>query len=112
MLLRAETIIALSLFLGLGISAVVLSIIILSCGRLYHRLSAEARPRRWVLISLLTLFAVFVISFPVWMLWPNFLISRILLFLFSITFFVVGITIKWLTPLVDGYIKRRGWNLR
>jgi O-antigen/teichoic acid export membrane protein len=96
----------------LGISAVVLSVTILRRGKLYHRLRPEARPRRWILISLLFLFAVFAISFPVWMAWPNALISRLLLGLFGLTFFLVGMTIKWLTPLVDSCIKRRGWSLR
>jgi hypothetical protein len=85
---------------------------ILCRGKLYHRLSPEARPRRWVLISLLVLLAVFVIWFPVWITWPNALISRLLLGLFGLTFFTVGMTIKWVAPLVDSYVKRRGWHLR
>ena len=112
MLSYTGTIIVISLVVGLGISAVVLSIIILRRGKLYHRLRPEARPRRWILISLLFLFAVFVIWFPVWMTWPNALISRLLLGLFGVAFFVVAMTIKWLTPLVDSYVKRRGWPLR
>ena len=112
MLSHTGTIIVISLVVGLGISAVVLSIIILRRGNLYHRLRPEARPRRWILISLLFLFAVFVIWFPVWMTWPNALISRLLLGLFGVTFFLVSMTIKWLTPLVDSYVKRRGWPLR
>jgi O-antigen/teichoic acid export membrane protein len=112
MLSRTGTIIVISLVVGLGISAVVLSIIILRRGKLYHRLRPEARPRRWILISLLFLFAVFVIWFPVWITWPNALISRLLLGLFGVTFFLVAMTIKWLTPLVDSYVKRRGWPIR
>jgi hypothetical protein len=112
MLSYTGTIIVISLVVGLGISAVVLSIIILRRGKLYHRLRPEARPRRWILISLLFLSAVFVIWFPVWMTWPNALISRLLLGLFGVAFFVVAMTIKWLTPLVDSYVKRRGWPLR
>jgi hypothetical protein len=112
MLSDTGTIIVVSLVVGLGISAVVLSITMLRRGKLYHRLSPEARPRRWVLISLLVLFAVFVIWFPVWMTWPNALISHLLLGLFAVTSFVVGITIKWLGPLVDAYVRRRGWHLR
>jgi O-antigen/teichoic acid export membrane protein len=112
MLSHTGTIIVLSLVVGLGISAVVLSIIILRRGKLYHRVSPEARPRRWVLISLLVPFGVFVIWFLVWMTWPDALISRLLLGLFAVTFFVVGMTIKWLTPLVDAYVKRSGWHLR
>jgi hypothetical protein len=112
MLSHTGTIIVISLVVGLGISAVALSIIILRRGKLYHRLKSEARPRRWILISLLLLFAEFVIWFPLWITWPNALISRLLLGLFGVTFFVVGMTFKWLTPLVDSYVKRRGWPLR
>jgi MFS family permease len=112
MLSHTGTIIVISLVVALGISAVVLSITILRRGKLYHRLRPEARPRRWIVISLLFLFAVFVIWFPFWMTWPHAIISRLLLGLFGVTFFVVGTTIKWLTPLVDSYIKRRGWPLR
>jgi O-antigen/teichoic acid export membrane protein len=112
MLSHTGTIIVISLVIGLGLSAVMLSIIILRRDKLYHQLRPEARPRRWILILLLFLFAVFVAWFPVWMTWPNALISRILLGLFGVTFFVVAMIIKWLTPLVDSYVKRRGWPLR
>jgi O-antigen/teichoic acid export membrane protein len=106
------TLIIFNLAIGSGISAVVLSIIILRRGKLYRRLSPGARPRRWILISLLILFAVFVVWFPVWITWPDALFSRLLTGLFGLTFFVVGMTIKWLAPLVDAYVKRRGWHLR
>jgi hypothetical protein len=33
------------------------------------------------------------------------LISQLLTDLFGITFFVVAMTIKWLAPLVDAYVK-------
>jgi O-antigen/teichoic acid export membrane protein len=112
MLSRTGGIIVLSLVAGLGIAAVVLSIIILRRGKLYHRFSPEARPRRWVLISLLVLFSVFVIWFPIWITWPKALISRLLLGLFGATFFVVGVTLRWLSPLVEACVKRRGWHLR
>jgi hypothetical protein len=65
-----------------------------------------------VLIFLLVLVAVFIVWFPVWMTWPDALISRLLLGVFTITFGVVGLTFKWLSPLVDGYITRKGWPLR
>jgi hypothetical protein len=97
---------------GFGIAAVVVSILILRRGKLYHRLKPEARPRLWVLILLLLLLAVFVVWFSVWMTWPGALVSRILLGLFGITFGVVGLTLKWFSPLVDSYIKRKGWPLR
>ncbi len=112
MLSRTGTIIVLSLLVGLGISAIVLSIIILHRGKLYHQLNPEARPRRWVLVFLLVLFAVFITWFPVWMTWPHALISRFLTGLFGITFGAVGLTFKWFSKLVDEYVLRKGWPLR
>jgi hypothetical protein len=59
-----------------------------------------------VLIYLLVLFAVFVIWFPAWMIWPNALISRVLALLFGITFVVFGLASRF-SSLIDGYIKRK-----
>ena len=97
---------------GLGASAVVLSILLLTRGKLYHLLSPNARPRRWVLISVLALFAVFVVWFPVWLTWPHAPISRVLTTVFSVTFFVVSMALKWLSGLMDRYWLRKGWPLR
>ena len=112
MLSHVGTIIVLCLVLGLGLSAVILSFVILRRGKLYHRLTPEARPRRWVLIFSLILLAVFVIWFPVWITWPNALISRLLAGLFGLTFAAAAMTFKWLAPVVDSYIQRKGWHLR
>src|SRR3954464_12745196 len=112
MLSPVGTVIVIGLVVVLGISAVVLSVSFLLRGKLYHRLQPEARPRRWVLISLLFFFGVFAIWFPVWIMWPHALISRLLLDVFGITFFVVSMTLKWLTPLMDSYVKGKGWQLR
>ena len=103
-MLSPTVITVLGLLVVLGVVALGLSIAMLRRRKLYQRLSPEARPRRWVLISLLVLFTVFIVWFPVWMTWPDTLISRILL---GPTFGVVGLTLKWLSPLVDGYIRRR-----
>jgi len=97
---------------GLGIAAVVLSMVLLRRGKLYGRLKPEARPRRWVLISLLFLFGIFILWFPVWMTWPHAPISRLLTLLFGLTFGVVGLGFKWFAPLVGWYVKRKGWPLR
>jgi hypothetical protein len=86
MLSPTGTIIVLGLLLGLGVASVGLSIAVLRRGKLYHRLNSEGRPRRWVLIFLLVLVAVFVVWFPVWVTWPHGLISRLLTGLFGITF--------------------------
>ena len=104
--------IVLALIMVLGISAVAVSISILRRGKLYHRLNPETRPRRWVLISLLFLSAVFIVWFPVWTRWPHALISRVLTGLFGITFAGVLLTFKWFSRVVDRYIQRRGWPLR
>jgi len=106
------TVAVLILLIAFAISAVVLSIMILSRGKFYQRLSPETRPRRWVLISVLVLFAIFVISISVWAMWPDALVSRVLLGVFGVAFFVVGLTIRLLTEQVDAYVERRGWQLR
>jgi predicted lysophospholipase L1 biosynthesis ABC-type transport system permease subunit len=60
----------------------------------------------------LALFAIFVISISVWAMWPDALVSRVLLGVFGVAFFVVGLTIRLLTEQVDAYVERRGWRLR
>src|SRR5215469_12640456 len=106
------TLIVLGLLVALAIGAVWLSITILLRGKLYHRLKPDARPRRWVLISLLALFLIFLVWFPVWMTWPHALISRFLTLLFGVSFVIVSLTFKWFAPLVDAYVTRKGWPLR
>ena len=102
----------LGLLVSLGIVAVWLSVSILRRGKLYHRLKPEARPRRWVVIALLSLFLIFVVWFPLWITWPHALVSRFLTLLFGVSFAVVGLTFKWFAPLVDAYFHRKGWPLR
>jgi hypothetical protein len=97
---------------GIGASSVVLSILLLRRGKLYRRLSPNARPRRWVLIFVLALFAVFVVWFPVWLTWPHAPISRVLTAVFSVTFFVVSMALKWLSGLMARYWLRKGWPVR
>jgi hypothetical protein len=104
--------IVLGVLCALGIVSVTLSIIILRRGKLYHRISPDARPRRWVLIALLVLLTIFLVWFPVWVTWPHALISRLLTGLFGFTFFAVLMTIEWLSGIVDRYIERKGWALR
>src|ERR1700676_545299 len=104
--------VVLLLLVGLGVAAVSLSIAIARRGKLYRGLEPEARPRRWVLMAVLTLMAVFLLWFPVWMLWPHSLVGRVLTLLFGVTFFIVGMTLKWFSGFVDWYVKRRGWRLR
>jgi len=108
---RTDAVVLLGLAV-LAVSAVSVSIAVLRRGKFYESLRPESRPRRWVLASLLFLFAVFVLWFPLWMIWPNAPISRVFTVLFGLAFFIVGMTFKWLAPLVDWFIKRRGWPVR
>ena len=96
----------------LAILAVATSFLILVRGRFYHWLKPERRPRRWVLFSMLVLFGVFLIWFALWVCMPHSATTWAATLAFGFTFFAVGITIKWFTPLVDRLIKRRGWPLR
>ena len=112
MLSTSGTFAALGLLVVLGLATVWLSISLLWRGKLYQRLKPEARPRRWVLLSLLALLLIFVVWFPLWITWPDALISRVLLLLFGVSFGIVGVTFKWLAPFVDAYIERKGWPLR
>lgn len=108
MLSPTGVIVVFVLMAGFAITALAVSILILRKGKLYHRLKPETRPRRWVLIFLLFLLAEFVVWFPIWITWPQALVSRFLTGLFGITFAVVGLTFKWFSPLVDSYITAEG----
>lgn len=105
--------------MGVGVALATLAmftvwtaISILRRGNVYHWLRPEHRPRRWVLVAVLQLFAVFCAWFPVWMCRPEAFISRLLLLSFSVDFFITGITLKWFTPFVDRLVQRRGLKLR
>lgn len=102
----------LCIFAVLAAAAVFTSVVILRRGWLYHSLKPDARPRRWVLFSMLTVFGIFLVWFPVWFQWPQAWISRVLTLLFGATFFVVGMSLKWFSGLVDWLVKRAGRPLR
>jgi len=103
---------ALLLLCGIGVAAVWLSVAMLSRGRFYKSLDPKSRPRRWVLIVLLVLLGVFVLWFPIWMMWPHSVIGRMLTGLFGLIFFLAYMTLTWFSGTVDSYVKRRGWRLR
>jgi hypothetical protein len=105
-------IIELSVVAGVAIFVVLATILVLRKGRAYQALSPESRPRRWVLFSFLVLFVLFLVWFPVWLLWPKALVARVLGVLFAATFLVVTLTFKRFSKVVDWYIQRRGWPLR
>jgi hypothetical protein len=95
-----------------AVLSISISVIILARGRFYHWLKPESRPRRWVLFSMLVLFGIFLIWFALWMLLPQSVITRAITLVFGVTFFVIATAIKWFIPLVDRFVKRRGWSLR
>lgn len=101
----------LSLLLLLAIVSLTIAINILLRGRVYQRLKPESRPRRWVLISLLFLFAVFAVWFPIWISWPQSMIARVLTATFAVVFGAVGMTLKWFNGIVDRYVRSKGWPL-
>jgi len=105
-----KMVIALATLVLLAICSVWTSISVLMRGRVYLWLSPERRPRRWVLICLMQLFAVFCLWFPVWMGSPRAVFSKALTLLFGIDFFVTGMIVKWFTPFVDRMVVRRGWS--
>ena len=64
-------------FLGLlAICVTVASIVILSGGKLYHKIPAKSRPRRWVIAIFFAYFVVFCVWFPVWFFYPRSAISN------------------------------------
>jgi hypothetical protein len=96
----------------LAVLAVSTSVLVLLRGRFYHWLKPANRPRRWVMFSMLILFGVFLLWLALWTFLPQTIVARVALFVFGVTFFVVGMALKWFTPLVDRAVKRRGWPLR
>jgi len=96
----------------LAVASVTVALNILLKGRIYEHLKPQSRPRRWVLVSMLLLFTVFAVWFPVWMSRPQSGIAKLLTVVFGLVFFVVGMALKWFTPSVDRYVQRKGWPLR
>jgi len=97
---------------ALGLCAILLSIRLLLKGRLYKRISPKSRPRRWVLYSVLVLSTCFAIWFPVWMIWPSALISRLLTLLFGLTFVLALVAFRVFPGFIDAYVQRKGWPLK
>jgi hypothetical protein len=90
----------------LAICVTVASITILSGGKLYHRIPAKSRPRRWFVAIFFSYFVVFCFWFPVWFSYPRSPISNILsiVFLaftgFIAVWYVLGKVGAVLSPLI------------
>jgi len=96
----------------LAVCTVWTSISVLRQGSVYNWLQPEKRPRRWVLIILMQLFAVFCLTLLVCFIFRDVWISRALLVIFAIDSFATLLTLKWFSWLVDRLVIRRGWQLR
>jgi hypothetical protein len=101
--------VALAVLAALAVSA---SVLLLLKAHFYYSIKPANRPRRWVLLTLLVLFGVFLSWFPIWFLWPHSLPARVLTVMFTITWAVVLVALRWFSPLIDWAIKRRGKSLR
>jgi len=70
-------------FLGLlAVCATVASILILSGGKVYHKIPVRSRPRRWLVGIFFSYFVVFCVWCPVWFFYPRSIISKVLSMLF------------------------------
>jgi quinol-cytochrome oxidoreductase complex cytochrome b subunit len=98
--------------LALAVAAVWASLDILFKGPLYHRIKPASRPRRWVLIVLLVMFAAFIVWIPIWAIWPHTLISKVSTILFGVAFCGGLLVLRNFSWLVDLIYKRKGWPLR
>jgi hypothetical protein len=103
-------------FLSLvALCVTVASILILSGGKLYHKIPAKSRPRRWVIAILFSYFAVFCVWFPVWFFYPRSAISNVLNIIFLAftaliaAFYVLGKLGALLSPLILAAIALVEW---
>jgi len=66
----------------LSVFVTVTSVLILSGGKVYHRIPEKSRPRRWVVAIFFSYFLVFCLWFPVWFSYPRSIVSHVLSFIF------------------------------
>jgi hypothetical protein len=67
----------------LALSVTAASLIILSGGKLYHKIPDKSRPRRWFVGSFFAYFLTFCVWFPVWSVFPHSTASNALTFIFG-----------------------------
>ena len=79
-------------FLGLlALCVTVASILILSGGKLYHKIPPKSRPRRWLVGIFFSYFVVFCLWFPFWFFYPHSVISKVVNLVFvAFTAFLAG----------------------
>lgn len=85
------TALAIAFLCLLAAFVVVASILILSGGKVYHRIPEKSRPRRWLVAIFFSYFVLFCLWFPVWFSYPRSIISHLLSALFAaFTAFIAG----------------------
>ena len=67
----------------LAVFVIVVSILILSGGKVYHKIPEKSRPRRWFVAIFFSYFVTFCGWFPVWFFYPRSIISHVLSFIFG-----------------------------
>jgi hypothetical protein len=77
------TLLVIALLSLLGVSVTVVSILILTGGKVYHKIPAKSRPRRWLVAIFFSYFVVFCAWFPVWFFYPRSIISHLLSLIFG-----------------------------
>jgi quinol-cytochrome oxidoreductase complex cytochrome b subunit len=67
----------------LAVFVTVASILILSGGKVYHKIPQKSRPRRWFVAIFFSYFVTFCVWFPVWFFYARSIISHVLSFIFG-----------------------------
>jgi hypothetical protein len=99
----------------LAICVTVTSIIILSGGKLYHKIPVKSRPRRWLIGIFFSYFVVFCVWFPFWFLYPRSAITNVvsIVFLaftaFIAAWYALGKVGALLSPLIFAAIGLVEW---
>jgi hypothetical protein len=100
----------------LAICVTVASIVILSGGKLYHKIPAKSRPRQWVIAIFFSYFVVFCVWFPVWFSYPHSAISNVVVRIvvlaftaFIVAWYVLGKVGALLSPVILAAIALVEW---
>ncbi len=67
----------------LALFVIVASLIVLSGGKLYHKIPEKSRPRRWFVGIFFAYFLTFCVWFPVWVFFSLSNVSHVLTFVFG-----------------------------
>jgi hypothetical protein len=77
------TVLALAFLSLLAVLVTVASILILSGGKLYHKIPEKSRPRRWIVAIFFSCFVTFCFWFAAWFFYPRSIIAYVLSYAFG-----------------------------